>query len=169
MKCEVCGSELKLAYHNMQKKEGKFFYICPYCKLRWAPYLDVDRLFCSKLNEESRREALSGIRTCEFAQVNTLLKRYVKEGSRGLEVGCAYGWYLNTVGDRYQMEGIEPEKGIAEQARFNGHTVHTGFFPDDVPEDIEEYDFIVFNNVWEHINHTSVLIDETLKYLKDGG
>lgn len=169
MKCEICGSELNLTYRNMQKKEGQKFYICPCCKLRWAPNLSVNRLFHSKLNEENRHEALVGVRIQEFEQINNIVDRYVKKWSRGLEVGCAYGWYLDTVRDKYNMEGIEPEKVIAERARANGHTVYTGFFPDDMPKSIEKYDFIVFNNVWEHINNVSGLIDATLKYLKKGG
>lgn len=153
----------------MGKKEHSEFLFCPTCKLRWAPNLDVDRSFKSKLNEDSRQKALWDIRKHEFDQVNNLVNKFVKKGGRGLEVGCAYGWYLDSIGNEFQMEGIEPENSIAEQARLKGHIVYTGFFPQDMKHDVKKYDFIVFNNVWEHINHTSDLIDGSTRYLEVGG
>lgn len=167
--CEICGTSLRKIYGNMSRKEGTIFLECPKCGLRWAPYLDVDRTFHSRLDEKSRKKALSSIRNHEFEQVNRLVKNYVKKGARGIEVGCAYGWYMDSIGEDYQIEGIEPEDSIAEQARSRGHVVHTGFFPQDVPTGTEKYDFMVFNNVWEHINHISNLIEGSIQLLKDGG
>ena len=169
VKCEICGDGMLPAYHHMTQNEKTPFFCCPSCGLRWAPELDVIRTFSSKLDEKSRRDALCGVREQEFEQVNRLLARFVQKGSRGLEVGCAYGWYLESVGDKYQMEGIEPEASVAEQARRNGHKVHIGFFPDGMPVHAMGYDFIVFNNVWEHINHSSQLIEGSLRYLKKNG
>jgi SAM-dependent methyltransferase len=166
--CEVCGTAMKKTYRNMSKKESTLFLRCPKCKLRWAPKLDIDPSFKSKLNESSRKDALSELRNREFSLVNVLLSRYIEAGSNGLEVGCSYGWYLETIKDTYQAEGIEPEFSIAEEARARGYKVWDGFFPDDIPKD-RKYNFIVFNNVWEHINNTSYLIEQSKYHLKDNG
>lgn len=166
--CEICGTIMKKTYHNMSKKENTLFLKCPKCKLRWAPRLDVDLSFKSKLNESSRKNALSELRDREFSLVNELLNRYIKTGSSGLDVGCSYGWYMETINKRYEIEGIEPEFQIAEEARARGHKVYDGFFPDGITQD-KTYNFIVFNNVWEHINNTSYLIEKSRVFLKDNG
>lgn len=156
--CENCSSKMKSIYRNMSRREKVGFYRCPQCGLIWTPELNVNTSFESKLDEESRQAALKNIRLQEFDQVNSLIEKYVPTGSRGLDVGCAYGWYMDSVSAKYEMEGIEPEEVIASQARKDVHKVYTGFFPKDMPENVGQYDFIVFNNVWEHINHTSELI-----------
>ena len=167
--CEICGTKMKLIYKNMRRIEKKEFFYCPNCKLKWAPKLDMDKTFHSKLNESSREKALHNVRNQEFALVNRMISKYVDAGSLGLDVGCSYGWYMDSVGSNYIMEGIEPESSIAEQAKKRGHKVFTGFFPYDIPEDHEKYEFIVYNNVWEHINHTSDLVKGSISKIKNGG
>lgn len=167
--CEICGTKMKLIYKNIKRKEKKEILCCPNCKLRWAPKLTIDKTFHSKLDESYRERALHNVRIQEFALVNSLIRKYVRAGSRGLDVGCSYGWYMDSVGNNFMMEGIEPENSIAEQARKKGHKVFTGFFPNDLPENIGKYNFIVYNNVWEHINHTSDLLKGSIEKIKNGG
>lgn len=169
MKCEICNRKMKPVYPNMSKQERTRFYRCPLCKLIWAPKLNISETFSSKLNEENRQKALQNVRQHEFRQVNSLVERYVSKGGRGLDIGCAYGWYMKSVGREYVIEGIEPEDSVAKKARENGNQVYTGFFPEDMPNNVERYDFLVFNNVWEHINYTSKLIENSLKCLKQRG
>lgn len=166
--CENCNTNMKCVYKNISRKEKMKFYRCPKCRLIWTPELEVNTSFQSKLNENNREAALENIRSKEFVQVNNLIKKYLHEG-RGLDVGCSYGWYMRSVSDTYEMEGIEPEASIAEKAQSAGHKVYTGFFPQDMPKGAGIYDFIVFNNVWEHINHTSKLMKESSRFLKRGG
>jgi len=167
--CEICGKKMKPIYKRMALNEKTVFLYCSNCKLRWAPNIDFNRSFMSKLNENSRQEALSNIRKHEFEQVNRLVYQFVEKGHRGLEIGCAYGWYLDTICEEYHMEGIEPEDKVAQVARLKGHKVYSGFFPDDIPAEADKYDFLVFNNVWEHINNTSKLIDRSRGLLNEKG
>lgn len=169
IQCENCNSVMRIAYSNMRRREKKSIYRCPQCKLIWAPELGTDTSFHSRLDEGNRERALKDIRLQEFVQINALVDKYVKKGARGLDVGCSYGWYMESIGKDYEIEGIEPEKSLAEKARDSGHKVYTGFFPEDMPKDAEKYEYLMFNNVWEHINHTSQLISESIKYLKIGG
>ncbi len=166
--CENCNKKMKYVYKNMSQIEQMKFYCCPNCRLLWTPKLEVNTSFQSKLDENNREAALKNIRSKEFDQVNNLIKKYLPKG-RGLDVGCAYGWYMKSVHKNYVMEGIEPEAAIAQKASKDGHKVYTGFFPQDMPKEAGIYDFIVFNNVWEHINHTSKLIKESSRFLKRGG
>lgn len=167
--CENCGIVMKQVYYNLRHREKIDIYRCPTCKLTWAPELNINISFRSRLDEESRERALKKIRLEESVQVNKLIEKYVQKGGKGLDVGCAYGWYMKSASDLYEMEGIEPEDSVAEKARAAGYRGYTGFFPWDMPDSAGKYDFLVFNNVWEHINHTSKLIKESVGFLKCGG
>lgn len=181
--CESCGATMKPVYKNMCKKEGVVIYKCKQCLLIRAPELDIDSTFTSQLNENKRKEAIEGVRNTEFHSVISLLQQYLTSG-KGLEVGCSYGWFMeqiqnsvdisrtnlsDTSDNKYLMEGIEAEDAIAEQARKKGLNVYTGLFPMDMPSSNSKYDFIVFNNVWEHINNTDKLIIDCKSYLKNDG
>lgn len=49
---------MKFGYRHMSRKEVVEFLYCPSYGLQWVTsYLDVDRSFQSKLDEESRQEA----------------------------------------------------------------------------------------------------------------
>lgn len=166
--CENCMKPMRKVYHNLAQKENVQIYKCPKCKLIWAPDLDIDTSFQSKLNETKRREALQDAREGEFGQILELMQKHISSG-RGLEVGCSYGWFLEKANKYYQMEGIEAEDTVAQAARQKGFCVHTGLFPQNFEGKDVEYDFIIFNNAWEHINHTKDLIKGCIQHLKPGG
>lgn len=183
LSCECCGAVMKPIYRNMRKKEGVETYKCKRCSLLWAPQLDIDTTFTSQLNEDNRKEAIEGIRNTEFQSVSSLLQKFLTSG-KGLDVGCSYGWFMEQMQNsedifeislsesshnKYMIDGIEAEDAVAEQARNKGLNVYTGLFPMDMPSDNRKYDFIVFNNVWEHINHTDKLIIDCISYLKNDG
>ena len=46
-----------------------------------------------------------------------------------MEVGCAYGWFMQKAKQFYTMEGIEAEEAVAEKVREKGLCIHTGLFP----------------------------------------
>lgn len=167
MICEVCGSKMHTIYKRMAKQENKQFYMCNKCHLLWAPFLKIDESFVSDLNEVEREKALGSSRKQEFSTILERMREIIPSGRDGLEVGCAYGWFLDAAKDKYNVIGIEAEDKIASYARNRGHKVLTGYFPDDLP--ISEYDFIIFNNVWEHINNTSKLIEACTRYTKPDG
>lgn len=166
--CENCKSVMKNVYYNLAKREKVEIYRCPKCKLLWAPALDIDTSFSSKLNEQKRQEALKDARDGEFGQILQLMRKHIVAGN-GLEVGCSYGQFMQKAKSYYRMEGIEAEDTVAEEARQSGLSVHTGLFPLDFTIENDKYDFIIFNNAWEHINHTDDLIKGCLRHLTLGG
>lgn len=55
----------------------------------------------------------------------------MRPGSRVFEIGCAYGYFLNLIRDRYQISGIDLSLHSSSQARdVLGLPVHTGEFLD---------------------------------------
>lgn len=167
MICEICGSVMRPIYKKMARHENNIFCQCPTCKLIWAPNLKLDRTFSSDLDEAEREKALGSSRTLEFEKIINKMQKILPTGAYGLEVGCAYGWFLDASKVIYRMKGIEAEDKTASYARKNGHDVITGLFPDDLP--LEKFDFLIFNNVWEHINNTSKLIEACSKYTRNEG
>ena len=84
-----------------------------------------------------------------------------------MEVGSLHGWFLDEINKYYQCYGIEPLKDIVN---YNDcHVVFKGFFPQDLPDDISELDFLVFNDVFEHIPDCNQLMKHCNSVLKDGG
>jgi hypothetical protein len=82
--------------------------------------------------------AIARTRQRNFGTVLDRLERYVPTtGSRILEVGCAYGAFLEAAGERgYAACGIEPDAGRATRAMQNvagAGSVWRGYFPQDVP------------------------------------
>lgn len=168
VECENCKAIMRKVYHNLAKKEKVEIYKCPECRLIWAPALDIDMSFTSRLNEQKRQEALKDVREDEFEQILQLMRRHIP-GGNGLEVGCSYGQFMQKAEQYYKMEGIEAEDTVAKEARRKGLCVHTGLFPQDFTGGNDKYDFIIFNNSWEHINHTEELVRACLHYLKPEG
>lgn len=166
--CENCKEPMRRVYRNLAKREKVQIYKCPRCKLFWAPDLDLDLSFNSKLDEQKRLEVLTDVRESEFDQVLQMMQRHISAG-HGLEVGCAYGQFMQKAEQYYKMEGVEAEDAVAEKAREKGLCVHTGLFPQNFTEGKGQYDFIIFNNAWEHINHTEDLLRGCLQYIKWGG
>jgi 2-polyprenyl-3-methyl-5-hydroxy-6-metoxy-1,4-benzoquinol methylase len=90
-------------------------------------------------------------------------------GTRILEVGSAWGWFLEAAQRRgARICGIEPEEANAELARRKGLAVETGFFPEDL-RDRGPYDVIVFNDVFEHLHDPSAIARETAGLLNPSG
>lgn len=90
-------------------------------------------------------------------------------GARILEIGSAWGWFLEAATRRGAVaHGIEPEAANVELSRAAGHSVELGFFPSDL-RDQGPYDLIVFNDVFEHIPDPAGLGAELERRLAPGG
>lgn len=92
------------------------------------------------------------IRLENFKDVLTLIKaNSVSESRRLLDVGCAHGWFLEAAGaSRYSVLGLEPDAKVFAATTARGLPVREGYFPDAL-QPHEQFDVIVFNDVFEHI------------------
>lgn len=98
-----------------------------------------------------------------------LAGRYSLEGRSLLEVGCAEGWFLEEAKRNGMIvSAIEPSSPHAEMARDKGFDVKEGFFPADTPGKAA-YDFIVFNDVFEHLPDPKGAIARCEELLRPGG
>lgn len=106
----------------------------------------------ARLDEASRVEALAGLRRDSARRILAVLARAgVGAGSRLLDVGCSYGWFLvEATRAGLDAHGIDPDAPAVAQARAAGCAVTLGLFPVDL-DNAGPYAALTFNDVFEHL------------------
>lgn len=153
MKCQVCNSE-------MAQKEPWFF-LCPSCG------------FAASILTAGSGRGIGGLEALRRKNFSSLLERLARSydlaGKSLLEVGCAEGWFLEAARDRQMnVSAIEPSQPHAHMARTKGFAVTEGFFPADLPQG-GRFDYIVFNDVFEHLPNPAEAIRVCEQRLLPGG
>lgn len=162
---------------------------CPVCAARLHPGLDVWHLVCpacsyeaatltpninnaqvhSALDEKKRAFALKPIRQRNFQHLLGVLQDAgLPVGARVLEVGSGYGWFLEVVQDKYDVQGLEPDAIVWATSHAQRHPVRCGYFPVALQAD-ERFDAVVFNDVFEHIPDIRQVLRDCSQHLKPGG
>jgi len=119
---------------------------------------------------ESAVDAHSLLRRANAGRSLDAMVRYAPPpGRRLLDVGCGAGWFLDIARERgLETFGIEPDPGVAEAARANGHDVTAGLFPrPDAPAG--SADIVSFNDVLEHLPDPLAALCEAHRLLASGG
>jgi SAM-dependent methyltransferase len=122
------------------------------------------------LSEDDRFRGLAPIRLANFQTLFEHLSRFTPlESLRVLDVGCAYGWFLEAAAaQRMTAVGIEPDARTAQIARARGLDVIQGYFPDSLP-DAASFDVVVFNDALEHIPGVNGILAASGQALKRNG
>jgi SAM-dependent methyltransferase len=165
--CPVCGNPLKL------KHQLKFnVYLCARCGLLNSD-ARFEHSFQSDLESDSRDIGLKQLRLKNFASIIKELMNYkgnAAEKLNGLEIGSGNGWWLETCKkNNIDCLGIEPERIYENYHREHNLNVVYGFYPDVSPSRPGGYDFIIFNDVFEHIPDIGSLVESLKKDLSDDG
>lgn len=145
--CPICYNPItKLKY-----KLTLNIYQCDNCNFQFCVDATFDNSFSSSLDEVSREKAQKRLRKDNFRKIVESIMRYGSKKCKGLEVGCGYGWFLEICNkNSIECEGIEPETRFNEKYEKAGLNVKNGFYPKDVSNNTK-YDFIIFNDVFEHL------------------
>ena len=127
------------------------------------------------LDERLRGDALRVLRDRNFRTLGEWVRHAHADNTgatttrpRLLDVGCAHGWFLELMGEHFDVTGIEPDPNVALEAARAGVDVRSGFFPDVLAGD-ELFDVIVFNDVLEHIPDVHATLAACRSHLKEGG
>jgi SAM-dependent methyltransferase len=153
--CPICGTKLT-------KSRECWHYHCRKCDYEFSELRPAISEFGhgELIDERLRHAALDEVRVSNAKVILGSLKN-IRSADSGtlLDVGCAYGWFLESARDSgFVVQGIEPEEAIANLARNAGHTVHVGYFPEVLPGGAR-FDVITFNDVLEHIpNPRSIVV-----------
>jgi SAM-dependent methyltransferase len=151
--CEACGS--------LMRRKKAWLYRCPVCG------------FFASLLRPAEGTGVPGLEALRRRNFEIMLDHLQEirplAGTRILEVGSAWGWFLEAAKRRgANVRGIEPESVNAERAKRGGLDVEVGFFPADL-RDREPYDMIIFNDVFEHLPNPSILVAAIQKLLSPNG
>lgn len=157
--CEACGSAMQI--------NKSWLFHCGRCGF-WASAL-----------EPGAGTGIGGLEDLRRRNNETILDRLERHGSltgkRVLEVGSAWGWFLEAAAGRGAIaHAIEPEDANVKLSRERLAAAHPsievehGFFPGDLA-DRGPYDVIVFNDVFEHIPNPSQVIVSVAEILAPGG
>jgi 2-polyprenyl-3-methyl-5-hydroxy-6-metoxy-1,4-benzoquinol methylase len=162
--CPVCNSLMNSGLKNWHWECAK----CGYEKADFEPAIN-EALAHDLINEPSREKGLRSLRIQNFSR---LLQAIVREGygaGRLLDVGCAHGWFLEAAQKRgFQALGIEPDLTVFKTTAKRGLSIRQGFFPDILASN-EQFDVIVFNDVFEHIPNLSAVLAGCRNHLKPEG
>ncbi|HWZ02933.1 MAG TPA: class I SAM-dependent methyltransferase [Mucilaginibacter sp.] len=164
IQCPVCSNSSKLKF------KLKFnVYKCPECGL-FTSDASFDFSFKSDLELVSRE---IGLKTLRFGNFETIIKKLeVLKGEKlkGLEIGSGNGWWLKVCQEKgVDCIGIEPENSHQDYYTANGLTVYYGFYPSHEVKSEKGYDFIIFNDVFEHIKDLDELIIALKEDLAENG
>src|ERR1043165_3751501 len=151
--CEICGAAMR--------RQKAWLYHCSRCRFLISTLTPAQGTGVAGL-EQLRRHNFE-VMLDRIEQIQPL------RGTRMLEVGSAWGWFLEAAQRRHaKIRGIEPEGANAEVSKRRGFDVETGFFPESL-KDRNLYHIIVFNDVFEHIPNPSAVLKEVEKLLNPSG
>lgn len=157
--CEICGTSNELAY-SMNAE----IYYCPRCQFYHALNIHYDKKMEGSLDSEQWFDSIEQFRKNNYRKILTnIVKNRNKENYKGLDVGSSFGGFIEVSKENnIEVDGIEPEIRMFDVSKSKGYNVINGFFPKDLPFD-STYDFISFNDVFEHIPNCN----ETMKHCHD--
>jgi SAM-dependent methyltransferase len=104
----------------------------------------------------------------EFARTVDFVRKY-RDGGRLLDVGCAYGFFLQEARPFYQVTGIELAEDAAAYGRSQGLRVLSGVVNEPTLAELGMMDVIVLLDVMEHLPDPSATLELCARYLNPGG
>jgi SAM-dependent methyltransferase len=120
--------------------------------------------------EQRRSQGLKRLRQRSYEEILDALERIMPlPGVRLLDVGCAYGWFLESALLRNMVPlGIEPDEEVASIGLRVGLNIKKGYFPDVLPAG-SRFDVITFNDVLEHLQNIPDILAGCRRLLAPNG
>ena len=153
MTCECCGA--------MMRKRSSWRWFCDVCR------------FQSSDLKPSPGTGIAGLEHLRRENYQVLLNRLEKikplQGLKVLEIGCAWGWFLEMASERGAIvTGLEPEEPNAKLTQAKGFEVLNDLFPSKHLQG-RKFDVIIFNDVFEHIPKPSMAVQHIQDLLASDG
>lgn len=162
-RCQICGSALAPGLTT-------WHLVCSDCSFESSTLIPAINQDDGTLSKTNLCDSLAPLRRSNFSRLCARLETLRPlRGQRLLEVGCAYGWFLDearTCGA--DCHGIEADAELYQRGHEAGHHVMQGFFPACLDDD-ECFDLIVFNDVFEHLPDVDTAMAACRAHLNPGG
>jgi SAM-dependent methyltransferase len=104
----------------------------------------------------------------EFARTVEFIRKRRPSG-RLLEIGCAYGFFLQEAAPYYNVQGLEISEEAAAFARRRGLPVLTGIADEAAFAQLGRFDVIVLLDVIEHLPDPAATLELCSRHLESGG
>jgi SAM-dependent methyltransferase len=173
--CQVCST---ISVHSfVYRKNNIPIFRCKKCGVGRAIAEDFEpekyytEEYISGGYEESYVDYLGSEETLrrEFRKTVKYLRRFSSKGGKCLEIGCAYGFFLQEARPYYEVYGVEMSEAAVLNCRSNGLlNVRKGELTDEFCREIGNLDVVVMLDVIEHIDNLEGLINIISTYLKPG-
>lgn len=166
MKCTSCENEMC----HFKSFECYNVYKCHNCRhYQMADESNHNYDYMMGQNDDGYLSILTDLRARNFSKLIDSLRKFVTSGGQGLDVGYGAGVFLKKATEAgYLMTGIDPNKRNQQFVQQNSVSIINGYFPDALPSGIK-FDFIVFNDAFEHIPNSNLVALACREHLKENG
>ena len=171
VRCVLCGGDREIP---VARQDGYRVVRCQDCGLVYVnPRPSPDRLrahYVSYLPEdEEGREAWARMMRRIFADAAERIDARFPRRGRLLDVGCAYGFFLEVMQARgWQVVGVDLNPGAVQWARRRGLDVRAGTLEEQgFPKGT--FDVVTLFYVLEHVPNPLAVMQEVFRVLRPGG
>jgi SAM-dependent methyltransferase len=106
----------------------------------------------------------------EFRGQVEFLKSYLPRGGKLLEIGCAYGFFLQEAKSHFEVYGLEiAQSGVDFCHRNNLPNVKQGVVTEEFLDRFGPFDAVVLLDVVEHIDDMPATMRALVRHLNEGG
>ena len=172
--CFCGGLEYKLVF----RKNGCDVFRCATCGTGRADaqgfdaktYYTADYFDGSRDDGYADYQGSSAVLREEFKQTLAWLRRVAPPPGRLLEIGCAYGYFLELAKSFYDVHGVEiSEEAVADCHRRGLTFVEPGVLTNAMAERIGALDVVVLLDVIEHLPDPDQVLGLVAQRLRPGG
>ncbi|SRR5260221_7568502 len=175
--CQVCQGS---AFRKLFRKNSFNILRCAGCGLVFTEIpedldlLDIyDESYFEGGQDDGYADYLASekVLRAEFRKSVGLIRKYCgrEDNLKLLEVGSAYGFFLDEAAPFFMCSGIEVSKPAVEFSRKRGHSVVHGIVDNATMERLGNFDVIVMLDVIEHLPSPSQTIDLLSRHLSPDG
>ncbi len=175
-RCEVCGRETE--HVEVYEKWGFSILECRACGLgstRVEASFSSEELYDRDYYQGGRRDGYADyaiseqVLKHEFRRTLARLRRVGPAHGRLLEVGCAFGFFLEEAQLYYECQGIELSEVAVRECRARGLTVHQGEVETEILQRLGTMDAVAMLDCVEHLANPAEVLKRLAAALRPGG